>query len=134
LADAGWTAAQIVSELATNVMLHARTDFTVVLSVDERCVRLEVDDASPAALQARQYGATATTGRGLSIVESLSQSWGVTPRSGGKTVWALVPLDDARDHREPRRSAAQTAPSAPTPAPAPAPVSRPGTVARWKAA
>jgi hypothetical protein len=45
-------------------------------------------------LQARQYSSTATTGRGLRIVESLSTSWGVLPAADGKTVWALLPLED----------------------------------------
>lgn len=94
--DAGWDAAQIVSELATNVTLHARSAFTVTLTVDEDCVRLEVEDSSPVLLQARQYGLTATTGRGLHIVASLSLEWGVSPRGDGKAVWALLRLDEVR--------------------------------------
>ena len=104
LPDTGWTAAQVVSELATNVMLHARSAFTLTVSVDAGCVRVEVEDGSPARLQARQYAATATTGRGLHIVESLSLEWGSTPRDGGKTVWALLPVEESQgDGVEPRR-------------------------------
>ena len=29
----------------------------------------------------------ALTGRGLSLVKDLSATWGVTPRSDGKSVW-----------------------------------------------
>jgi hypothetical protein len=66
------------------------------VSVDDGRVRLEVEDGSPVTLQARQYSTTATTGRGLHIVESLSLEWGSTPRDGGKSVWALLPVEDAR--------------------------------------
>ena len=95
--DAGWSAAQIVSELATNVALHARSAFTVTLLADDDCVRLEVSDGSPVSLQTRQYGLTATTGRGLHIVESLCADWGVTTQADGKTVWVLLRLDGAQD-------------------------------------
>lgn len=94
--DTGWTAAQVVSELATNVTLHARSAFTLRLTLEGRCVRLEVEDGSPVTLQARRYGQTATTGRGLHIVEELSLEWGSTPRDGGKTVWALLTLEDGQ--------------------------------------
>ena len=101
LPDTGWTAAQVVSELATNVMLHARSAFTLTVSLDDRRVRLEVEDGSPVTLQARRYGATATTGRGLHIVESLSLEWGSAPRDGGKTVWALLQVEDVQQGHEP---------------------------------
>ncbi|MGW1746456.1 ATP-binding protein [Streptomyces sp. NPDC002092] len=31
-------------------------------------------------------------GRGLFLVDALSESWGVRPRSTGKTVWAHLPV------------------------------------------
>jgi len=91
---ARWTAAQVVSELATNCTLHARSPFTVRLAEDDGGVRLEIDDDSPVSLRALQYSATSTTGRGLFIVDSLATQWGVSPREGGKTVWALLPVAD----------------------------------------
>jgi anti-sigma regulatory factor (Ser/Thr protein kinase) len=103
LPDTGWTAAQIVSELATNVTLHARSGFTVTLQADDDCVRLEVEDASPVSLQARAYGATATTGRGLHIVGTLAQDWGVVVHGRGKTVWVLLPVEDAQGDGQRRR-------------------------------
>ena len=89
-----WTVAQVVSELATNCTLHARSDFVVRLAVEGESVRVEASDGVPGGLQARQYSSTATTGRGLRIVESLSSDWGVTATEDGKTVWALLPLED----------------------------------------
>ena len=89
----GWTAAQVVSELATNCTLHARSDFTVRVLLDGACVRLEAEDSSPVPLQTRAYSATSTTGRGLGIVDVLSVDWGVTSRPDGKTVWVLLAVD-----------------------------------------
>lgn len=100
-----WSAAQVVSELATNCTLHARSDFEVRLSVEGECVRVEASDRAPGGLQARAYSSTATTGRGLRIVEGLSSSWGVVPTADGKTVWALLPLEDPLPARGDDRAA-----------------------------
>ena len=89
-----WSAAQVVSELATNCTLHARSDFVVRLSLEGESVRVETTDGVPGGLHARHYSSTATTGRGLRIVESLSTAWGVAPTADGKTVWAVLPLED----------------------------------------
>lgn len=131
LPDTGWAAAQVVSELATNVTLHARSDFTLTVSVEDGCVRVEVRDGSPVALQSRQYGPTSTTGRGLHIVQSLSSDWGVTAHDAGKTVWALLPVEDAQDdgHRSGRRAAGAPVPGAGAAGAAPT-----GTVALGRAA
>lgn len=95
--DAGWTAAQVISELAANCALHARTAFTVTVTASAEAIRLEVQDGSPAAMQARSHSETSTTGRGLRMVQHLATDWGVTIREGGKTVWVLLPIDGAPD-------------------------------------
>ncbi|WP_432492591.1 ATP-binding protein [Kineococcus gypseus] len=81
-----------VSELVTNAVLHARTAFSVAVRVGEDGrVRVEVSDSSPVPVQVRRPGASATTGRGLQLVASVSTGWGVQVRSEGdgpgKTVW-----------------------------------------------
>lgn len=93
--EAGWQAAQIISELATNCTLHARTEYTVAVDAvgDGETLRLEVSDGSPIPPQRRQYSELATTGRGMSIVEALALSWGVEPRPEGKTVWVVLRRD-----------------------------------------
>jgi anti-sigma regulatory factor (Ser/Thr protein kinase) len=87
-------APQVLSELATNAALHARSQFTVTVHVADDCLLLEVSDASPRIPRARHYAADATTGRGMGLVAALSLSWGTTTGAGGgKTVWARVAPD-----------------------------------------
>jgi hypothetical protein len=50
----------------------------------------------------RRYGSQATTGRGLRLVETLADTWGVDVAAGGKTVWVALPVgaqstDDVHD-------------------------------------
>ena len=98
--EVGWTAAQIVSELASNCALHARTEYTITLTADDDEVRLEVRDGSPVVPRQRSYGATSTTGRGLQLVEQMAREWGVTRAATGKAVWVLLPLRSTVDGPE----------------------------------
>ena len=94
----GWTATLIVSELAANAALHARGDqFSIRVSVETDGIRVEVEDGSMRQPQQRAYSANATTGRGLRLVSELAHDWGVTPKTGGKTVWAVVRAEEAAD-------------------------------------
>jgi anti-sigma regulatory factor (Ser/Thr protein kinase) len=88
-----WTASQALSELVTNAVLHAGTPVTVSLALlDDGRLRLEVGDGSPRVPHQRRYGQQATTGRGIALVAGLAETWGVEPRTGGKTVWCeLLP-------------------------------------------
>lgn len=78
----------MVSELATNAILHAATEFDVRVLRSKDRLRVEVEDRS-ANLPAtnRNGGADKLAGRGLIIVEALSDRWGVNVEDGGKTVW-----------------------------------------------
>ena len=59
---------------------------------------VEVSDGrSEPPLLAKQ-SADAPSGRGIVIVEGMSNRWGWHPRPGGKIVWAEVPVD-GRVHR-----------------------------------
>jgi anti-sigma regulatory factor (Ser/Thr protein kinase) len=83
----------MVSELAMNAFQHAHTSFDVRIECTGRKLRVEVTDSgggqpqSPLAAPAGRL-----RGRGLMLVQRLSDQWGVTPtRSGaGKTVWFQV--------------------------------------------
>lgn len=103
-------AIMLVSELATNAILHARSDFELSVSfpVPGSCVRIEVADAGGGEPRPQQPPPTAEHGRGLQLVAALSNRWGVERQSdGGKTVWfelSVTPAD-ARGRLEGTRSA-----------------------------
>ena len=82
-----WAAVTLVSELASNAVLHARTGFRVQVQVEEDVLRLAVSDESLRLPLSRHYGLEATTGRGLRLVRELSDRDGVELLATGKTVW-----------------------------------------------
>ncbi len=90
LDDLEWPLVQVVSELASNAIIHAGTDFTVCLDREDEAIRLEVIDTSSRRVQTRSYDLDATTGRGLRLVERLAREWGVAKAENGKSVWAIV--------------------------------------------
>jgi anti-sigma regulatory factor (Ser/Thr protein kinase) len=75
------------SELATNAVLHARTDFRVRVLVNDARVRIEVSDGNTRMPQQCLTPADATTGRGLAIIDGSGFDWGAERHTGGKTVW-----------------------------------------------
>jgi anti-sigma regulatory factor (Ser/Thr protein kinase) len=103
------SAALIVSELATNAIRHARQGFTVRIEMTETQLRAEVTDVGGGFPTARSPQPLDPTGRGLQIVDSLSQDWGVTARAGGgKTVWFTLCLPpDPRGSRGGARSSSE---------------------------
>jgi len=66
----------MVSELATNAVLHARSSFAVEAARVGPVVRVTVYDCSPTAPMPRLHSTTAGTGRGLAMVAELADSWG----------------------------------------------------------
>jgi two-component sensor histidine kinase len=79
----------VASELATNSVVHAQTEFTLTLSEVDRTVVLALHDDSPSLPRPCSPQPTDTGGRGLRVVQALSLDWGVSSdRSGSKTVWA----------------------------------------------
>lgn len=84
------TAELVVSELATNAVQHARRGaFRVTLTrLDGDRVRVAVIDHSRTLPEPADPGDDEDHGRGLAIVEALSQQWGTDPLNWGKRVWA----------------------------------------------
>jgi two-component sensor histidine kinase len=78
----------VVTELATNAVRYAASSFTVHLSRGNVTVRVAVRDDSRTAPHERLVGATATSGRGLTIVDGVSRRWGHELVADGKLVWA----------------------------------------------
>jgi signal transduction histidine kinase len=88
----------MVSELASNCVRFAATDFTVMIERLGPEVRVEVADGGDGAPTLRSAKPQDLSGRGLMIVQAMSEEWGVasaTP-APGKTVWFTVrPLSTA---------------------------------------
>lgn len=84
--------ALVVSELASNAVLHAGTPFTVRVRRGDDIVRVEVLDRSAAQPTPRPLDPAAVSGRGLAIVGTLASDWGVDPNGDGKCVWAELPI------------------------------------------
>jgi anti-sigma regulatory factor (Ser/Thr protein kinase) len=80
-------AALLTTELTTNSLLHAGSAVDVEVAVSPREVRVEVSDTHPSVPVASRPDASSTYGRGLLLVESLSDHWGVARRDAGKGVW-----------------------------------------------
>lgn len=77
-------AALVVTELAANAVVHARSGFTVSLSARGDRVRISVRDADPRGREAL----VPVPLHGLGAVDALASRWGVESLgSAGKTVW-----------------------------------------------
>jgi anti-sigma regulatory factor (Ser/Thr protein kinase) len=85
-------AALIVSELATNALAHAVTPFRALVERRDGGVRIGVEDATATPLERRASSTDAVDGRGVDIVEALSDTWGAQELPGGKVVWADLDL------------------------------------------
>jgi len=95
--DAGATdlvddARLLVSELATNAVVHARTEFSVTVHAGSGGVHVEVqdgDDRVPArAANAPGRGdARAESGRGMQLLDAAATDWGYRQLDHGKSVW-----------------------------------------------
>lgn len=81
--------AQLVSELVTNSVEHADTSrVRVLLILAAGILRLDVTDDDVVNLPIRaQASADDIAGRGLAIVEALSDRWGVHISATAKSVW-----------------------------------------------
>jgi anti-sigma regulatory factor (Ser/Thr protein kinase) len=83
-------AALVLSELATNAVLHAGTPFSVAARLEDATLRIAVQDGSQISTTERNGRLTPRTGHGLGLIEALSASWGVESVPGGKVVWAQL--------------------------------------------
>ena len=77
----------VLSELATNAVLHAGSPFAVKVRLDHATLRIAVRDASPLS-ELRGGGLVPRAGHGLGLIEALATRWGVEGGSDGKVVWA----------------------------------------------
>ena len=104
-------AALVVSELLSNAIRHAAplpgAQVRVTWTLDHDALRIGVSDAGDGPLpHVDQPAPGAPGGRGLGIVESLSDRWGVSREDGETTVWAQLPAPH-EPGRRPRPPAGQ---------------------------
>jgi anti-sigma regulatory factor (Ser/Thr protein kinase) len=85
-------AALMVSELATNALVHAAADFEINIDITDTSVSVEVTDEGGGVPTLQWPEASDLHGRGLHIVEELSDRWGTRTRSdgSGKSVWFTI--------------------------------------------
>lgn len=89
--DATWVAVMGVSELVTNVVLHAATDAQVTLDLSPERLLVTVSDTGTRGTPMRMAGeVTATRGRGLGLVAQIAHSCGAERNVSGSTVWFEV--------------------------------------------
>lgn len=81
-------AALVVTELAANAVVHARSDFMVTLTAAADALRISVRDAAPLPAGGRAPALPAAPGHGLGAVAALASRWGAGPAGSGKVVWA----------------------------------------------
>lgn len=80
----------VADELITNALMHTDGGAIVtlrMLAVPERRLRVEVEDRSSALPRRREAGEAGVSGRGLLLVDRITDVWGVESRGSGKCVW-----------------------------------------------
>ncbi|MEU4411166.1 ATP-binding protein [Streptosporangium sp. NPDC023963] len=83
----------IVSELVTNAVRYGGAACALRIRGGRSLVRGELFDPGEGAIRVCARDMNATGGRGLQIVDSLADDWGVAhPPSGGKIVWFVLGL------------------------------------------
>ncbi|MFI0943427.1 ATP-binding protein [Streptomyces sp. NPDC021020] len=126
-------AASATSELLANVHRHARPDKKcgVRLTLADDRLTVAVTDSDPRLPQLRPVEPMATTGRGLTMVEALSDTWGtdLLPGDAGKVVWFVLRTPVAVPTMLPVRNSVpfERAMAEPLPEPALEPVTVPVT-------
>ncbi|MFJ8551523.1 ATP-binding protein [Streptomyces sp. NPDC093676] len=82
------TAELLTSELVTNAIIHTDRDAVLTATVSPGRLRVEVRDFVERRPRPRRPDdGDGTHGRGLILVQSLSDAWGVRAHGVGKAVW-----------------------------------------------
>jgi anti-sigma regulatory factor (Ser/Thr protein kinase) len=86
----------LTSELVTNALVHTDDDAVLTAVVEDGGLRVEVRDFLARRPEPHRPGADEDThGRGLVLVQSLADAWGVRPHGVGKSVWFELGADAA---------------------------------------
>ena len=81
----------LISELVTNSILHGGPPIVLAIDCDGEGLHVRVRDGSPVLPRARDADDEDENGRGLTLVELLTSTWGVEPvadeHGTGKQIW-----------------------------------------------
>ena len=80
----------LVSELVTNSVQHGGPPVVLAVDCDGEGLQVRVRDGSRNLPLPRDARAGAETGRGLALVDTVSDKWGVDPVPEGKHVWFVI--------------------------------------------
>jgi anti-sigma regulatory factor (Ser/Thr protein kinase) len=84
----------MVSELSTNALVHAAGGFEVSVERSDRDVVVSVSDQEDGKPILQSPGPSEPHGRGLRIVDALSDEWGISANAvAGKSVWFRMSLE-----------------------------------------
>lgn len=97
----------MTSELATNCVRHANSDFELAIHLSRRAIRVEVSDHGEGQPVVRSPTPREQSGRGLRIVQELAEDWGITPSPNGKLVWFALPARTQAGERKSRSTASR---------------------------
>ena len=84
------TVALLVSEVATNALVHGNGNVRLRVVPRPRGVRIEVLDGSSTLPRRRAATLYDEGGRGIALVEAMATSWGAETTADGKVVWFEV--------------------------------------------
>ncbi len=84
------TVALLVSEVATNALVHGTGRVRVRVRPTGGGLRVEVHDEGPTLPSRREATPMDEGGRGIALVDALSSGWGAEATPEGKTVWFEV--------------------------------------------
>jgi len=82
----------MVSELATNAVVHTTSPFGIGVDRYDHEIRISVTDRGEGTPHLRHASSGDTEGRGLAIVDAFAVEWGVDQGRDSKTVWFTLPL------------------------------------------
>jgi anti-sigma regulatory factor (Ser/Thr protein kinase) len=81
------TLALLATELVANAVRHADSTAEIAIRLEDDVVRVEIRDRSSEVPTPGSLVSQRESGRGLALVEALSDAWGIEPHDDGKSVW-----------------------------------------------
>ena len=92
--DVATIATLLTSELVTNALQHGSGDIAMTIDRSPGQLRVDVQDESSEQPVVKASGLDSIKGRGMLLIETLANNWGVRQRPGGKgkSVWFTLRL------------------------------------------